>query len=75
MGMWPLFLTTWRSLMTLTRAVSEEREDRSPTGEGQRMNKKGISVDKRIDNSFQLVLLGKWSTEMGKSWHMEIWGK
>lgn len=46
----------------------EGREDRSPAGEGQGMKRKRRSVDKKTDNSFQVVLLGRGSKEVGNSW-------
>ena len=61
--MWSLFLTSQRSLMTSTRPVSGGQRDRSPTGEGGGMETKRRSVDKKTDNSFQAVLLGKGSRE------------
>lgn len=64
---WALFLTKGKSLMTLTRAAQEGKEDRSLTGEGQGVSGTWRGIDKRTDNCFQVVFLGKGSTERN-SW-------
>lgn len=46
----------------------EGREDRSPTREGQGMKRKRGSVDKKTDNSLQVVLLARGSKAVGNGW-------
>ena len=66
-----MFVTTWRSLMILTRADSKGQRRKKPNGRESRNEqkvKKCKQEDKRTDNSFPVVLLRKGSIELRKSW-------